>query len=78
MSQGRLQSNVWEDLINSGEYLSCLARRGRNGREERIDSQQKNQVRSQEFLQGKQPCQDRKRAEARGWQLNLEMVRKGK
>lgn len=24
-------------LIKSGKYLSCLARRGRNGREERID-----------------------------------------
>lgn len=43
MSQERLQSNVWEDLINSGEYLSCLALRGRNGREERIDLLQKNQ-----------------------------------
>lgn len=37
MSQGRLQLNVWEDLIKSGKCLSCLARRGRNGKEERID-----------------------------------------
>lgn len=28
VSQGRLQSNVWEDLIKSEKYLSCLARRG--------------------------------------------------
>lgn len=24
------------------------------------------------------PCQDRKRAKARGWQLNLEMIRENK
>lgn len=78
MSQGQLQLNVWEELIKSGKYLSCLALRGRNEREEWIDLQHKIHCGHRNSFREKKPCQDRKRAKARGWQLNLEMIRENK